>query len=187
MDAALRTVEAVAVVDGRIAAVGSDAEVRPDRAANQGDRPARADGHPGVSAMPHVHPVTSGLERLQCDLRTAAGPDGVRRASIADYAAANPDLPWIQGGGWSMTDFPGGIPRRADLDRVVPDRPVYLETRDGHTAWVNSRALELAGIDASTADPVDGRIERDADGRPSGTLQEGARWLVSRLIAAERA
>ena len=126
---------------------------------------------------------SAGLERLQCDLRAAAGPEAYP-AFIAAYAAANPDLTWIQGGGWSMTDFPGGIADRTVLDRVVPDRPVYLENRDGHAAWVNSKALELAGIDASTADPADGRIERDADGQPNGTLQEGARHLVTRRLPA---
>ena len=84
-----------------------------------------------------------------------------------------------------MSDFPGGIPDRADLDRVVPDRPVYLDSRDGHTAWVNSKALDLAGVTADTLDPDDGRIERDADGRPSGALQEGAADLVARLLPAD--
>ena len=84
-----------------------------------------------------------------------------------------------------MADFPGGIPHRDDLDRVVPDRPVFLESRDGHTAWVNSRALELAGVTADTPDPDDGRIERDADGRPGGALQEGATDLVERLLPAD--
>ncbi len=73
-----------------------------------------------------------------------------------------------------MAAFPGGTPTAADLDAVVPDRPVFLPNRDHHGAWVNSRALELAGIDEHTPDPPDGRIERDADGRPSGTLHEGA-------------
>ena len=84
-----------------------------------------------------------------------------------------------------MSDFPGGIPHRDDLDRVVPDRPVFLESRDGHTIWVNSRALELADVTADTLDPDDGRIERDADGRPGGALQEGATDLVERLLPAD--
>ncbi|MGH3363026.1 MAG: amidohydrolase, partial [Nocardioides sp.] len=86
------------------------------------------------------------------------------------------------GGGWAMPAFPGGIPTAADLDEVVPDRPVYLPNRDHHGAWVNSRALEVAGIDERTPDPPDGRIERDADGRPTGTLHEGATSLVSRFL-----
>ena len=81
-----------------------------------------------------------------------------------------------------MSAFPGGTPTAADLDAVVPDRPVFLPNRDHHGAWVNSRALELAGIDRHTPDPADGRIERDADGRPTGTLHEGAMHAVARLL-----
>lgn len=85
-----------------------------------------------------------------------------------------------------MAAFPGGTPGAADLDRVVPDRPVFLPNRDHHGAWVNSRALELAGVDRDTPDPPDGRIERDADGHPTGTLHEGAMGLVSRLLPPTR-
>lgn len=84
-----------------------------------------------------------------------------------------------------MPAFPGGTPTAADLDRVVPDRPVYLPNRDHHGAWVNSRALELAGVDARTPDPPHGRIERDAHGSPSGTLHEGAMQLVARHAPAD--
>ena len=103
-------------------------------------------------------------------------------AAIAAYAAAHPDEDWILGGGWAMPAFPGGTPTAADLDRGRADRPVFLPNRDHHGAWVNSRALEIAGIDRDTPDPPDGRIERDADGRPSGMLHEGAMALVSRLL-----
>jgi predicted amidohydrolase YtcJ len=129
----------------------------------------------------HVHPVFAGDQLRRCDLsgvKTAAGYVEI----IAAYAAAHPDEQWITGGGWSMEAFPGGVPTRDVLDAVVGDRPVFLPNRDGHGAWVNGRALELAGIDASTPDPADGRIERNADGSPSGTLQEGAQYLVSRLL-----
>jgi predicted amidohydrolase YtcJ len=98
------------------------------------------------------------------------------------YAAAHPDEPWIVGGGWKMSAFPRGTPTKDVLDAIVPDRPAFLPNRDGHGAWVNSRALELAGVTAETPDPSDGRIERDADGEPSGTLHEGAMELVDRLI-----
>jgi predicted amidohydrolase YtcJ len=77
-----------------------------------------------------------------------------------------------------MAVFPGGTPSRRDLDAVVPDRPAMLTNRDGHGAWVNTRALEMAGITRDTPDPPDGRIEREADGTPSGTLHEGAMHLV---------
>ena len=129
----------------------------------------------------HVHPVFAGDQLRHCDLRgarDAAGYTGL----VAAYARAHPGEEWITGGGWSMDAFPGGIPSRELLDAVVPDRPVFLPNRDGHGAWVNSKALELAGIDAGTPDPPDGRIDRDAAGRPVGALQEGAMHLVERLL-----
>ncbi len=113
----------------------------------------------------HVHAVQGGLERIRCDLSELTTRDDYLTA-VRAYADAHPDLPWILGGGWAMAAFPGGTPTAADLDAVVPDRPVFLPNRDHHGAWVNSRALELAGIDATTPDPPDGRLERDADGRP---------------------
>jgi predicted amidohydrolase YtcJ len=127
----------------------------------------------------HSHPIQGGLERRQCDLT-----DGRTReeylALVREYAERH-DGPWILGGGWAMAAFPGGTPSAADLDAVVPDRPVFLPNRDHHGAWVNSRALELAGITAEMPDPPDGRVERLPDGRPQGTLHEGAMDLVARL------
>jgi predicted amidohydrolase YtcJ len=134
----------------------------------------------------HVHPVFAGDRLCRCNLsglKTAADYAEV----IAAYAAAHQDAEWITGGGWSMEAFPGGIPAKEQLDQVTGGRPAFLPNRDGHGAWVNSRALEIAGIDASTPDPPDGRIERDASGQLVGTLQEGAQQLVSRLIPAATA
>lgn len=129
----------------------------------------------------HIHPYHAGLDMIACDLTPYTTADGYL-TRIAEYAAANPELTWISGGGWSMDSFPGGLPTAAALDAVVPDRPAYFPNRDGHGAWVNTRALELAGIDDTTPDPLDGRIERDADGHAIGTLQEGAMGLVARHI-----
>ncbi|MCK8678332.1 amidohydrolase [Streptomyces lichenis] len=126
----------------------------------------------------HVHPVGGGVEMGQCDLSGATGADDCA-ALIRAYAEAHPDRPWITGGGWSLDAFPGGTPDRQLLDTLVPDRPVYLVNRDHHGAWTNSRALEAAGVTRDTADPADGRIEREADGHPSGMLQEGAMHLVA--------
>jgi len=131
----------------------------------------------------HVHPVGGGVEMGQCDLTETVDPDEYRRR-ISAYAAANPDVPWITGGGWSMEAFPGGTPEARFLDELVSDRPAYILNRDHHGAWVNSRALELAGIDAHTPDPADGRIERHPDGTPTGMLQEGAMNLVARFVPA---
>jgi predicted amidohydrolase YtcJ len=125
----------------------------------------------------HVHPVSGGLDLVQCALHDAGSlPEYEQR--IREYAESHPDVPWILGGGWSMAVFPGGTPTKDVLDRLVPDRPVFLPNRDGHSAWVNTRALEVAGVRGDTPDPPDGRIERDADGEPAGTLHEGAMSLV---------
>ena len=128
----------------------------------------------------HVHPVPAGLELAQCDLSGAKTADDTI-AAVRAYADAHPDREWIMGGGWSMEAFEGGTPTKELLDTVVPDRPVYLPNRDHHGAWVNSRALELAGVTRDTPDPADGRFERDAAGEPTGMLQEGAMQYVGRL------
>ncbi len=177
---AARPASAVAVRAGRIVAVGGD-EVLELR----GSRTEIVDLR-GRMLLPgfqdaHVHPVWAGLDRLRCDLSALHGRPRYL-AAIAEYARSHPDASWVLGGGWSMSDFPGGTPGAADLDAVVADRPALLMNRDGHGAWVNSAALTLAGIDRDTADPADGRIERDRDGTPTGTLHEGAMRLVTRHI-----
>src|SRR5260370_13923855 len=78
-----------------------------------------------------------------------------------------------------MTAFPGGTPTAADLDAVTGGRPAFLPNRDHHSAWVNTAAVRLAGIDADTPDPIDGRIERDESGQATGTLHDGAMRLVA--------
>jgi predicted amidohydrolase YtcJ len=129
----------------------------------------------------HVHTVQGGLELTRCDL-TGGSTRADYLAIVAAYAADHPDLPWILGGGWAMAAFPGGTPTAADLDAVVRDRPVFLPNRDHHGAWVNSLALELAGIRQQSPEPPHGRYERDADGYPTGTLHEGAMDVVARLL-----
>ena len=89
---------------------------------------------------------------------------------------------WLLGGGWEPALFPGGAPTAAALDEVTGDRPAYLVNCDHHSAWVNSAALRLAGVDERTPDPADGWIERDESGRPTGTLHEGATALVARVL-----
>ncbi|MET0837935.1 MAG: amidohydrolase [Marmoricola sp.] len=129
----------------------------------------------------HVHAVQGGLERTRCDL-TAGRTREDYLSLVKAYADTHPDVPWILGGGWAMAAFPGGTPVATDLDAVVPDRPVFLPNRDHHGAWVNTRALELAGITRESPEPPHGRVERDHDGHPTGTLHEGAMHLVSRLL-----
>ena len=179
---------AVVVRDGRIAAVvtGRDLDGLDHRLGRRDRRSVTEVDLRGGLVAPgfvdaHVHAVQGGLERIRCDLSEGrTREDYLTR--VAAYARRHPELPWILGGGWAMAAFPGGTPTAADLDAVVPDRPVFLPNRDHHGAWVNSRALEMAGVDAHTPDPSDGRFERDAEGRPTGTLHEGAMHAVARLV-----
>jgi len=186
IDAARSWASAVAVRNGRIVAVGPDPAVAAHVGANTRVIELRGRTVTPGFADAHVHAVTAGLARLRCDLSSVHGL-GAYLEAIQAHALADREAPWIVGEGWSMSDFPGGIPSRVDLDRIVPDRPVYLESRDGHSAWVNTKALELAGVTAESQDPEDGRIDREADGTPGGGLQEGATSLVDRLVPAATA
>jgi predicted amidohydrolase YtcJ len=129
----------------------------------------------------HVHPIDSGVGLGECtldDLTTAAQiSDSIRACSAARPSG------WLKGSGWQLPVFPAGNPSRTLLDRIVPDRPAIMVAADGHSAWVNSRALSLAGITRDTPDPPNGRIERVPGSRePSGTLREDAINLVSRVV-----
>ncbi|MFJ9950358.1 amidohydrolase [Kitasatospora sp. NPDC091207] len=179
-DPARTRATSLAVTGERITAVGHD-EVR--ELIGPGTEVVDLGGRlliPGFQDA-HIHAVFGGAELAECDLTGTVGADEYLRR-VAAFAAAHPDREWITGGGWSMESFEGGLPTRQLLDSVVPDRPVYLVNRDHHGAWANTRALELAGVTRDTPDPADGRIERDPDGTPSGTLQEGATGLVARLV-----
>jgi predicted amidohydrolase YtcJ len=179
VDGARSWAQAVAVSDGRIAFVGSGADARPW--IGPGTKVVDLAGRMVLPAFhdSHVHPVWGGMGALECDLRGLASRDDVLEA-VRKYAGAHPEAKWIRGRGWELPLFPDANPSKALLDRIVPDRPVYLEGSDGHSVWVNSRALSAAGITRTTPDPPNGRIERDpASGEPSGTLREAAMNLVA--------
>jgi predicted amidohydrolase YtcJ len=177
-----RPADTVAVTGGRITVVGNAADRDIADLTGRGTEVVDLSGRallPGFQDA-HVHPVHAGLTMIACSLiGTATLDEALSR--IARYAADHPERQWIVGSGWRMEWFDGGTPDRHVLDRVTGGRPAYLTNRDGHGAWVNTRALELAGIDSRTPDPRDGRIERDGDGSPQGTLHEGAANLVGRL------
>ncbi len=182
-DPGRRWAQALAVRGDRIVAVGTHDDVR------ELVGPSTTVRHlPGRMVVPgfqdsHIHAPFAGRNLLHLFLNDVVGREGYL-AAIRAYADEHPDIPWILGGGWAMEYFPGGTPRREDLDAVVPDRPVFLFNRDVHGAWVNSRALEIASITRDTPDPADGRIERDPVTRePSGTLHEGAAYALNdRLV-----
>ena len=179
VDAARTRASAVAVEDGRIVSVGSDDDVR-DRI----DATTEVLDLRGRMLVPgfqdaHVHPVSGGVDRLQCDLHDLHSVDGYVEA-VRSYAEAHPEREWILGGGWSMDVFPGGTPSKDLLDAVVPDRIVFLPNRDGHSAWVNSRALEVGrrhgGHARSGRRPDRARPGRRAERHPPrGCRQPGGR------------
>jgi predicted amidohydrolase YtcJ len=174
-------VRAVAVSGDRIAAIGDEKTVletvgRTTRVVDLAGRMLT----PGFQDA-HCHPGSSGLDLLRCSFEGCNNADDAV-GYVARYASENPDLPWIIGGGWIQTWFPRGCPPKEALDAVVPDRPVLVYNADGHGAWANSLALRIAGVDSTTPDPPDGRIERTTENEPQGTLHEGAVRAVEDLV-----
>ncbi len=177
MDAARGWAEAVAISGSRLVFVGADRDV----AAFVGPETKVVDLG-GRFVLPgfhdaHVHLLSGGIELGQCDLNGSESPDEVL-SRVKACAAAQPGDSWIIGGGWDLPLFPQANPHKRLLDEIAPDRPVYLSAADGHSTWVNSKALALAGMGRETPDPPRGRIERDAEGNPTGTLREAAADLV---------
>jgi predicted amidohydrolase YtcJ len=177
VDAKRSWAEAAAVRDGRIVAVGRNEEVLPlkgqaTRVVDLTDRMALPGFHDS-----HVHVASSGLEAMQCAIGDLKAVEAV--LDVVKECAARTEEEWIVGGGWWVSLFDHRGPRKELLDQAVPGRAVVLYNVDAHSAWVSSRALELADISARTPDPEDGVIERDArTSEPSGTLREAAIDLV---------
>lgn len=169
---------ALAVADGRVAALDTDAVALIDGSAQVVDLaggglvPGFADGH--------IHPLWGGVDLDNAPVSEATSVDDLLER-VAAYADAHPEREWITGGGFSHALLPDGRYDAAILDKVVPDRPLLLKASDYHTAWCNSLALDQAGITAQTPDPERGQILRRADGTPLGTLLETACELVERL------
>lgn len=129
----------------------------------------------------HVHPVSAGVQLGECNLADIATLARLREV-VAECNARDPNAAWIRGGGFALPLFPGGTPTAALLDSLVPDRPAFLSSADGHNGWANTRALTIAGITRDTPNPVNGVIVRDAKGNAVGTLRESAQELVERHI-----
>jgi predicted amidohydrolase YtcJ len=175
-------VEALAVAGGRIIWVGNHGDIKGLLGPN-----TEVFELPGKMILPgfrdaHIHPLAGSFNLLECRL---VGPAD-RKAyleQISTYARANGDQSFIRGGGWLPDAFPSGGPNGAELDAVVADRPAILKAMDGHSAWVNTRALEMAGIGRETPDPSGGLIVRDpATGEATGTLRE---WSAMDLVESK--
>lgn len=134
----------------------------------------------------HVHVMDIGFAALTLDLSDTNSLDEALQ-KIATFAEENPGRPWILGRGWNQEKWSlGRFPTAAELDAIVPDRPVWLERADNHANWANSLAMEQAGITAATQDPKGGRIIRDAQGKPSGVFIDNAIPLVGNTVPAPR-
>jgi len=186
MDRQMPFAQAVAVRGGRILAVGEDTQIRALVGAD-----AEVVDLGGRTVVPgftdaHIHLVSYGLNLTQVQL------DGLPSlaeavARVAERAGKMRPGEWIRGWGWNRNLWPGSpFPSRHDLDRVTAQNPVYLLSKDGHAAWANSLALQLAGITAETADPPGAQIERDAQtGEPTGLLKERAAMDMIERAAGE--
>jgi predicted amidohydrolase YtcJ len=129
----------------------------------------------------HVHFLMGARYLKGLELSAETTVDGILQR-IAEFAAGHASEEWLMGRGWFYGVFPNGMPNRALLDRVVPDRPMAIEAYDSHTTWVNTAALTRMGVRDDTPDPPRGEIERDVAGRATGILKEAAMELVDQMI-----
>jgi predicted amidohydrolase YtcJ len=176
------TVGALLVDDGVIVAVGDDAHAKAADAAVEVDleggflMPSFGDGH--------AHPMLGGLEYVGPAVRPCSSVEEIV-AEVRKFAEANPDADWIVGASYDGSLAEGGLFDARWLDEAVPDRPVALRAWDYHTMWVNTAALERAGITPETPDPVLGEIPHRDDGSVLGTMREwGAVDLISAVMPA---
>jgi hypothetical protein len=180
LDAAHPKAEAVAVLDGRIIAIGSRAEVEALATKNTRRITIKGTALPGFAdAHVHVEGVGEQLERL--DLRGLSKADLL--AKIAEAAHSSGSRSWIIGIGWDEGFWhPSVFPTASELDSVSGDHPVALIRIDGHSTWVNSKVLALAKISRDTPDPDGGLIRRNADHEPTGMLIDHAQKLIQAVI-----
>ncbi len=180
LDPSLPRAQALGIRDGRVVAIGSEGKVQ----AAMGGRaePINLRGRAVIPALTdaHVHFVNYALARRNLRLDGVADFDAVLER-VAAAAQQLPEGAWLLGGGWDHTLWGGRWPRAADLDALTPDRPALLVRKDGHSAWANSRALELAGIKDTTPNPPGGIIQREKK-QATGVLLENAIDLVRQHI-----
>lgn len=167
------------IANGKVSQVGDD------------DLSEQSDGEvidlEGKTVLPglidaHGHVMGLGYQELNVNV---AGIESLEATldTIKAYAEANPELEWIRGRGWNQTLWEENeFPTAADLDEIVPDRPVYLSRVDGHAGWVNSKAMEMASISKDTPDPQGGKIIRDRNGEATGVFVDAAENYIFEVI-----
>jgi predicted amidohydrolase YtcJ len=175
--------EAVAIRKGKIIAIGREEEV--ERFRGIGTKRIDAGGKlvlPGFTDC-HVHIMDGSVALGRINLEGAKNPADIQ-ARLKEYAGQHPGTEWLMGRGWNYAMFGAAtLPDKKYLDEIFPDRPVFLEGYDGHTYWVNSKALALAGISKNTPDPPNGVIVRDPQtGEATGALKEDADALITKVI-----
>jgi predicted amidohydrolase YtcJ len=166
---------------GRVVAVGSEAQTAARLPAAQHIDVQGKTVLPGLIDA-HGHVFALGEIASGVDLYSPTSLGGAVRA-VADFARSHPKHDWIIGYGWNQEAWKlGRFPTAAELDAVVPDRPVLLHRVDGHATWLNTKALEMAGIGRDAPDPAGGKIERDAQGKPTGVLVDSAMELADKAV-----
>ena len=176
------TAQAVAVTGNKILLVGTNDAVSRVR----GPQTRVVDARGGTVAPgfndSHVHFINGGRTLGDVDL---AGLTTLAQVQdkIRAFAAVHADAAWIEGRGWLYSPFPGGAPTRQQLDAAVPDRPAVMTCYDGHSVWINSKALALAGITKDTPSPINGLVVKDPrTGEPTGHLKESATALINKVM-----
>lgn len=183
MDASRSWARSIALKDGKIIYIGEDAGITP--LIDDNTSTIELDNKfvlPGFIDS-HVHPIEAGIGMDRCDLTNEENKYQVLK-KIKECSEADPDSEWLLGSGWALPVFPAANPQKEWLDEIVKDRPALMIAADGHSAWANSKALEISGITKDTPDPTDGRFERNTQREPTGTLRETAVELVQKNAPA---
>jgi predicted amidohydrolase YtcJ len=175
--------KAIAIYKGKIVEVGDDAVI--ERRRGMGTKVINAGGKlvlPGFVDC-HIHFLDGSFSLGRVNLEGAKNPADIQKR-LREYAAEHPGEDWILGRGWNYAMFGSEtLPHKKYLDELFPNRPVFLEGFDGHSYWVNSKALAMAGITRDTADPPNGAIVRDSQtGEATGALKESAQDLVAKIL-----
>jgi predicted amidohydrolase YtcJ len=173
--------QAVAIKNNLIIKVGTSILIK--KLAKKGTRFINLEGKmvmPGINDA-HIHFLSGSLGLTKINLNDCT-TEQEALDSIADYAKKNPTKKWIRGMGWQYKIFKNGMPNKSSLDKIISDRPVFIESYDGHSAWANSKALQIAGINSETKFNGFGEIIKDAQEQPTGAITEAACYLVDKFI-----
>ncbi len=174
-------VEAIAIKGNVILQIGKNSEIK--KLVNPQTQVIDLKGRlviPGFNDA-HIHFLNGSLGLSEVELTGAETIEEVT-TRITEFALANPERKWITGRGWQYTMFEGGFPSKQILDKVISDRPIYIRAYDGHSAWVNSKALELAGVNKDYRFTGYGEILPDSNGEATGAITEEAQSVFSKII-----